>query len=208
MSKPFSTVKRCLKNCVHCRRFNNRTVKLNQNSYREFCTDPPHIPFSNIFVDHIGPITVKKDNNKVKIWILCITCTWTRAVNLKICHDLSVKEFLRSFQLHCYEYGLPQLCISDLGSQLTAGANVIEDFLADPETQCYFERHNIKPLTFQQYFKGCSELGSLVEICVKLSKRLIFGSIKNTILDYFDFEFLVAYVVHLTNRRPITSERL
>ena len=203
VSKPFSTVKKCLNKCVHCKRFNARTIKLNQNSYRDFRSSPPKVPFANIFIDHLGPITVKKNSQNEKVWLLCITCTWTRAINLKICSDLSVREFLRVFQMHCYEYGIPQLCISDLGSQLTAGANIISDFLNEPETQSYFDSQNIKPLTFQQYFKGCSELGSLVEVCVKLSKRLIFGSIKNNILDYPDFEFLISYVVHLANRRPI-----
>ena len=203
VTKPFSTIKKCLKRCVHCKRFNARTVKLNQSSYRDFRANPPKVPFANVFVDHLGPINVKKNGESAKVWLLCITCTWTRAINLKICSDLTVKGFLRAFQMHSFEYGIPQLCISDLGSQLTAGANIISDFLNEPETQSYFDSQNIKPLTFQHYFKGCSELGSMVEVCVKLSKRLIFGAIKNNLLDYPDFEFLVSYVVHLANRRPI-----
>ena len=42
-----------------------------------------------------------------------------------------------------------------------------------------------------------------MEIYVKFVKRLIFGSIKTNILKYHDFEFLVSYVIHLVNRRPI-----
>ena len=201
--KHFSTAKKYLRKCTHCQRFNARVIKLNQSSYRDFRTDPPKIPFSNVFVDHLGPLSVKINNETKKVWLLCITCTWTRAVNLKICLDLSLKEFLRAFQIHVFEYGVPQLCISDLGSQLSAGVNLLKDYLNDHEVQIYFESNNIKPLEFQQYFKGCSALGSLVEICVKLVKRLIFGSIKNNILEYHDFEFLIYYVVHLINRRPI-----
>ena len=201
--KHFSTVKKCLKSCVHCRRFNARSIKLNQSHYREFRTEPPQVPFANIFIDHLGPFTVKKNAKNEKIWLLCVTCTWSRALNLKICHDLSLKEFLRAFQLHCFEYGVPQLCVSDLGSQFSAGFNLLSDFLRDPEVQVYFETVNVKPLSFQQYFKGCSQLGSLVEICVKLVKRLLFGCIKNNILSFHDFEFIVAYVVHLANKRPV-----
>ena len=201
--KHFSAIKKYLKTCCHCQRFNARTIKINQSPYREFRTEPPKVPFANIFIDHLGPINVYKNNQKEKIWLLCITCTWSRAVNLKICHDLSLKEFLRAFQMHTFEYGVPQLCISDLGSQFTAGFNLLTDWVNDPETSAYFESNNVKPLSFQQYFKGCSELGSLVEICVKLVKRLLFGSIKNNVLSYFEFEFLVSYLVHLVNRRPI-----
>ncbi|XP_064093033.1 uncharacterized protein LOC135205806 [Macrobrachium nipponense] len=200
----FSVVKKCLKKTMcHCKRFNARTIKLNQSQYREFRSNPPHTPFANIFIDHLGPFYVKKNQQKEKVWLLCVTCTWSRAINLKICHDLSMKEFLRAFQMHCFEFGVPQLCISDLGSQFTAGFNLITDFLQDPEVQVYFESNNVKPLSFQQYFKGCSALGSLVEVCVKLVKRLLFGSIKNNVLSYFDFEFIVANIIHLANRRPI-----
>ncbi|XP_064098227.1 uncharacterized protein LOC135209499 [Macrobrachium nipponense] len=104
-------------------RFNNRTFHLNQNVYREFRSDPPSIPFNNVFIDYLGPFTVKKDSESQKVWLLIFACTWSRGIDLRICNDLSVKEFLRSFQLHCFNYGVPQLVVSDLGSQLVAGAN-------------------------------------------------------------------------------------
>ena len=193
---------------MQCRRFNNRPVHLNQNLYRDFRENPPNVPFANVFVDYLGPFNVKVEKNKTKVWILCFTCTWSRAINLKICRSLNVSDFLRSFSLHCFEYGIPQLCISDLGTQIVAGANLITSFLNDPSTQLYFEERGTKPLSFQQYFKGCSQLGSLLEVCVKLVKRLIYGSIRNNILNYFDFDFLVCQVVHLANRRPIALRRL
>ena len=51
--------------------------------------------------------------------------------------------------------------------------------------------------------KGNSALGSMVESCVKLTKKLIYGSIRNNILDFRNFEFLMFQVIHLVNRRPI-----
>ena len=202
--KCYSTVKKALQACTHCRRFNARTIKLNQNSYRDFRADPSKVPFSNVFIDHLGPFYVHKDKGKEKVWLLIVTCLWTRGINLKICHDLTLREFLRSFQLHSFDFGFPSVCISDLGSQLTAGINVMKQHLSDPEVQDYLTANNIKHLSFQQYFKGCNELGSVVEICVKMIKRLIQGSIKNNVVSYHDFEFLICLVVHLANRRPIS----
>lgn len=201
--KYFSVVKGNLKQCVHCRRFNNHAIKLNQNSYRPFRENPPTIPFANVFLDYLGPFNVKIDGNNSKVWILVFTCTWSRGLNLKLCRSLNVSDFLRAFSLHCFDFGVPQLCVSDLGSQIVAGANIITSFICDPSTQLYFEEKGIKPLTFEQYFKGCSQLGALVESCVKLVKRLIFGSIRNNILSYHDFDFLVCQVTHLANRRPV-----
>ena len=137
-----------------------------------------------------------------------MTCLWSRAIQLKICLDFT-KEFLRAFQLHSYEYGIPQLVLSDPGSQLVAGANVVTDFLGDPESQAYFEENGVKSIKFQQYPKGCNKLGGLVETCVKMSKRLIHGALRNNVLDFRDFEFFVEQSVHLVNRHPIAfKERM
>ena len=129
----FTVVKKAIKSCVTCKRYNERTIKLNQSPYRQCRLDPCNIPFSNVYIDYMGPFSIKSGNSQVKVWVLCVTCMWSRAINLKVCINQSVTEFLRAFQLHIFEFGLPQLCISDLGTQLTAGANTIKDFLKDHE---------------------------------------------------------------------------
>ena len=199
----FSVIKKVLKDCIHCRRFNGRTIKLNQSPYREFRVSPPTIPYRYVFVDFFGPYWIYWEGKKVKAWVLCLTCLWSRAINLKVCIDLTVNSFLRAFQLHCFEFGVPELCLSDHGTQLVAGGKIIESFLTDPDTKAYFNENGIKPLSFQHYYKGQNELGSLVEICVKMTKRLIEGSIRNLILKYLEFDFVINNVVHLVNRRPI-----
>ena len=199
----FSVVKKTLKDCVVCKRANERCLKLNQSSYRLERLDPINIPFSQIYIDYLGPFNVKTNNTKTKVWLLCFTCMWTRGINLKICSTLTVTDFLRSFQIHVFEFGLPQFCFSDLGSQIVAGGNLIQDFLHDPETILEFQNKGIHPISFEQFYKGHSELGSLVETMVKQTKRLMFSSIKKNVLNLQDFEFLVIKTTHLINRRPI-----
>ena len=199
----FSIVKKVLRDCIICRRHNNRAVKINQNAYTTSRIDPINIPYAEIFIDYLGPYSVKFNEVKTKVYILCLTCMWSRAINLKVCMDMSTREFLRAFQLHCYEYGIPQTCTSDLGTNIVAGSNIITDFLKDNLTQNYFEEMGVKPITFSQFFKGRSQLGSMVEICVKMTKRLIYGAIKNYVLTFRDFEFVVYKTIHLVNRRPI-----
>ena len=80
----FSVVKRIIRTCFICRRFNDRTVHLNQNCYRDFRINPPEIPFRYIFVDYMGPFFVHSSGKKVKVWIIYFTCTWSRAINLKV----------------------------------------------------------------------------------------------------------------------------
>ena len=181
ISKAFQTVKRILNDCLVCRRYNNKAVKLNQNDYRNERVNPNTIPFGSIFLDYCGPFSVKINEKTEKVYILCITCMYTRAINLKLCKDLSTDECLRSLQMHVFSFGLPQYCVSDLGSQLVATGNIITDFLKDFKTQAYFKDNNIQPIEFCNYYKGNSSLGGLVESCIKLIKHLIQKSIKNNI---------------------------
>ena len=43
-----------------------------------------------------------------------------------------------------------------------------------------------------------------MEICVKLTKRLTHGAIKNNVLDFRDFEFAIAQTIQLVNRGPVS----
>ena len=182
----FSTVRKILQNCVYCRKFNNRTIKINQNSYRKFRTDPSVIPFRNIFIDYLGPFLITLSGVSCKVYILLFSCLFSRAINLQICLDLSLPNFLRSFQLHVFKHGLPSLCLSDLGTQIVAGANVVSQHLLDNETVSFLNENGIKTVEFSQYPKGRNELGGLVEILVKLVKRLLYASVGKSILSYSD----------------------
>lgn len=90
-----------------------------------------------------------------------------------------------------------------MGTQICAGSNIIANFLDDFETKSFLELNGVGTVKFQQYCKGNSSLGLLVESCVKQVKHLIFKSISRTVLNLMDFEFLIAKAVHLINRRPI-----
>lgn len=199
----FSTVRKILKDCIICKRMNSRPVKLNQNSYRSFRADPPTVPYKNIFLDHLGPFYVLVNDRKVKIWLLCITCLYTRSVNIIICPDMTVKSFIRAFQMHIFQEGLPEKVLSDAGSQLVAGSKLISSLMADEEVSIFLHENGIKDFNMEQYPKGQSALGSLVEICVKFTKRLIYGAIRNSVLKYHDFELIVVQTISLLNKRPI-----
>ena len=94
------------------------------------------------------------------VLVLCFTCLGSRAVNLKVCLALTTKEFLRSLRVHCFELGIPQLVLTDSGTQIVAGANLIKDFLNDPEMQAYFAENNGKPYLLFSILKGVRNLGA------------------------------------------------
>lgn len=203
VTKGFSVVRRILKKCVVCHKVNARPIKLNQSNYRDFRYSPSKVPFAYIFLDYIGPINVKFDGINKKVWILIITCLYTRAISLKICFNADTNEFLRNLQLHVYEHGLFQLCLSDLGSQITSGSRLVRNLLDDIHCHEFFQANGIKTPSFEQYAKGNSSLGSLIEILVKQTKLLITKSIGKNILSFPDFQTLIYRTVHIVNRRPV-----
>ena len=134
----FSFVKKCLRQCISCKRFNSRNVKLNQNSYRDFRLEPQEIPFRDIFIDNIGPFVVDFGGIKRKNYLLIITCLWSRAINLKVCSDMTVDQFLRALQLHVFSFGAPGRVYSHSGSNLVKGAKVVTEFFNDVQTRTFF----------------------------------------------------------------------
>ena len=202
--KGFSTVRKILRNCFTCKRVNEKPVNLNQNCYRSFRDDPPKVAFSSVFLDYIGPINIKVNGVSQKVWLLIITCLWSRAVSLQICFTADTQEFLRAVQMHIYEYGMFGSVMSDLGSQITSGMKLIKEFLDDPIVISYFSENNVSKLSFEQYAKGNSALGSVVESLVKQVKSLINKSIGKLLLDYTSFQLLIAKTRHVINRRPVS----
>ena len=102
----------------------------------------------------------------------------TRSVSyrqLKDSNYLTEPDFLISKEV--------QLCRANI-----LCADIITNFLDDQTIISYFESNNMQRLSFEQYYKGCNKLGSLVESCVKLTKRLLSAPIKKkNVLDFHDF---------------------
>ena len=200
----FSVVRKILRSCVTCRKLNERPIQTNQNSYRDFRLHPSNVPFRNVFVDFLGYFPIKIMNVQSKVYLLLFTCLYSRAINLVICQDLSVKSFLRACQLHVFRWGLPSILLSDSGSQIIAGTKIISEHLNHPSTKEYLLDNDIQSLEFSNYPKGKNELGGIVEICVKMVKRLLNSSIGNNVLTYSEFEFFISEANHIVNRRPIS----
>ena len=80
----FSVIWRVRKQCITCRRMSEAPIKLNQSSYREFQVNPLEKPFSYVFIDYIRPFVVTLAGDRKKVWLLILTCLWSRAVNLKV----------------------------------------------------------------------------------------------------------------------------
>ena len=204
----YNTIRKILKPCINCKKINGRTVNINQNSYRPDRVNPSQRPFGDIALDHIGPFCVRYIHGSlVKVYLLIVTCLYSRAINLIICHNINNKSFLQALQTHVHDYGIFKSVLSDNGSPIVSSLNQIGKYLRSVELTNYLKERNIKLLEFNPYPPGASYLGGVVESLVKQVKHLIYSSISRNVLQFDEFSFLVSESKMLINKRPIAYKR-
>ena len=84
-----------------------------------------------------GPLYLK-DNSKV--WFVVFTCMSVRAIHLELVTSLSVEALTQALQRFMDRRGVPQLCISDHGSNFVAAAKWVKEKNLDMKWQFVVER--------------------------------------------------------------------
>ena len=204
----YSTVKNVIKNCLICRKVNNRCMKVKTNDHRPFRVNPSEFPFREIACDHIGPFRVKGVEGERKVYILIITCFYTRGVNLLVSPKIDAESFLLALQSHIFEFGCPQSIVSDNGSPIVSSINLIHKYLDEPIVKDFLTENGISNLSFQPYPAKASFLGGFVENLVKQVKKMIHSSLGKLVLTYEHFELLVKECRMLMNKRPVACKRV
>ena len=200
------TIKKIVNKCLVCKKLNGRTIKLSQNCYREYRLNPKQVPFREIAMDHIGPFNVRNSGKVTKMYVLIITCFFTRAVNLLLCGKIDRKSFLLSFQEHIFSYGVPSRIVSDNGSPIVSSLRIITDLLADVEVRNFLTERGIEHLKFEPYPANASFLGGIVESLVKQVKHMIHSALGKNILEVEEFNLLIRECEMLINKRPLAGE--
>ena len=200
----YMTCKRLINKCVICKRLHGRPVLINQNDYKDYRINPSKVPFRDIALDHIGPFYIRNDKDeKTKIYLLIITCLFTRAINLIICRHLSNECLLEALQIHIYEFGIPQFILSDNGSSIVSSIKSMQEFLKDTDVSNFLSERSIKPLVFAPYPSNASYLGGVVESLVKQVKHIMSTSLGRSVLSFDKFFVLMNECKMLVNKRPI-----
>ena len=204
----FCLIKKLTYKCLVCKRLNARTIQLNKNCYRPFRGEPEAVAFRNLFLDYVGPFEIRMDYTKKKdtkkVWILVVCCLWSRAVKLHLCYDYSAAEFTKAFQKQIFEFGLPTLCISDAGTPIVGGINKIKKYIFNNVVfQNFLKEQQIDYIEFSTYPKGNHELGGLIETINRMVRKLLFGSVRNLILDLSDMHYLLVKIGSILNKRPL-----
>lgn len=205
--KAYSTVKKVLTNCFHCKRFNSRPIQVNANDYKEWIINPIKQFFSVCFIDYFGPYVTNFGDQKVKTYGIIFKCVWSKMINIELVTSADTRSLLLAIQNHVYSYGLPKRMISDSGSNLASAFGWIEKCLNSPEIKEFCAEKDIS-VEFEQYPRGSLNrgIGGIIESGVAMAKKMIQGSIRNNVLDFLDFQHIIKQSICYMNKKPLNDK--
>ena len=98
-------------------------------------------------VDYFGPLFIKRNEIREKIWVCLYTCLVTRAVHLEMVHDMSTQQFLLGFRRFVARHGQPKKVISDNIAQFKLASDTIYnlwgEILTEDDVISYATNKNI-----------------------------------------------------------------
>ena len=163
---------------------------------------PPDLPeyrvdgfcnsFTTIGQDNAGPLIIKENSEKKKVYILLFTCATTRAVHLELTPDLSEQSFLRGFKRFTSRRGTPSLIIQDNAS--TFKSKLVKEFMLKNGVTLKFI------LAASPWWGGFYE--RLVK-SVKLSLRKVLGK---AILTFEELQTVLCEIEAVINGRPLVYQ--
>ena len=81
------------------------------------------VPFSHSEIDSMF---MKENTGTRKVWVCLFTCLVTRAIHLKLMHDMSTEQFLLGFRRFVARHGSLQEIKSDNAGQFKLAAETID----------------------------------------------------------------------------------
>ncbi len=193
-----TAVKKVLRKCVICRRYEGRSYKTQPMAELPEFRVSEEAPFSYTGVDYAGPLIL---NDQQKAYVCLFTCASTRAVHLELTPDLTVKSFLEAFRRFSSRRGLPCKLISDNAKTFKRGSTDIGKIVTAPRTQNFLTNHQV---SWEFIIEKAPWWGGFWERMVQLLKRSLKKAIGRSSLNFEELRTLVVEIESTINNRPIT----
>lgn len=112
--------------CLRCRKERTKPYGYPDMPYLSTTRVREARPFLSTGVDYFGPLKVKEQGINVKIYVALFTCLVVRAIHLEPAEDYSAESFIRAFRRFGARRGIPELIVSDRGTNFILGAKSIQ----------------------------------------------------------------------------------
>ena len=199
-----AVVKTVLKSCTVCRRFEGGSYKT-----PPLCSYPKarvteSTPFSFVGLDYMGPLYVKTNESRKKVWICFFTCIVTRAIHFEVVHDMSSEEFLLCFRRFIAKRGTPCEIISDNAMHFRASSTVLDriwnKIQQSDEIMSYVSNAGIK---WRFNVELSPWMGGFYERLIGLVKRSLRKTIGRRLLTTVQLQTLLKEIEAVLNSRPL-----
>ena len=84
-------------------------------------------PFTHTGLDYLGPLYVREENSKKKVWICLFTCVTVRAIHLEVIDNMSADQFLMALRRFISRRGKPSEIICDNAKQFKLTKKVVDN---------------------------------------------------------------------------------
>ncbi|XP_071033036.1 uncharacterized protein [Parasteatoda tepidariorum] len=168
------TIKKAIKICVVCQRFNSRPASIPEGPLPEDRVKEESV-FEIIGLDVAGPLYLKE---RQKVWILLITCAIYRAVHLELLTALSTDNFLLALRRFISRSGRPSKIYSDNGTNFVG----FEKLLRNVDLERL--KGEIAPITWKFIPPSAPWWGGFWERLVGLMKQILRKVLGRTSLSY------------------------
>ena len=195
--------KRAIKSCMECRKRSTKTSKqIMAELPKEVLQEAA--PFTCTALDLFGPLMAKGVGGHArkvfKTWGVLFTCLGTKAVSIWLAGGYDAESFLLCYQRQTAIYGIPNLVISDQGSQLMSAAKEIKEW------QALQEAASRQGTEWKVTPAGCAWRNGQAERAVGLAKHTLQQVVdSHELLNVFELETALLQVAAIINRRPLTA---
>ena len=194
-------VKKGVYRCNLCKRYRvkplspPKTAKL--PSYRTEKVEP----FAVTGVDFAGPMLCKVNKHRFsKCYVALFTCASTRAVHLKLCPDLTGKEFQRSLKEFTARRGPPQIMVSDNGKTFVATGKWLKTLMQDEQLTNFLASQSIK---WKFNLSRAPWWGGIFERLIGIMKKSLSKVVGKGLLTYSELEEVLLGLECSMNNRPL-----
>ena len=196
-------VKKTIKRCAICRRFEGVHYKLSPISdLPNFRTDAAPA-FHNIGIDFAGPLYVKdrEQNSSRKTYIVLFSCLVSRALHLEVVPDQSVESFLLALRRFIARRGIPKLILSDNAKTFKKSNSILKKLFKSTRIHEFLLEH----LVIWRFILAKSPWwAGAYERVVKEIKRPLRKILRNASLSMDELATVVTEIEVSLNSRPLT----
>ena len=200
-----SAVQSCIRQCLICIHWEGGPFKT-----PPFAPFPKSLlqiddkPFQYVGLDYLGPLLVNNEQRLIKNWICLFTCLKIRAVHLELVETLSAKSFLLCMRRFIARRGTPAMIISDNGSQIKLGSNVIQNIWSksqdNDDVQSFVAD---KGISWKFVTEHAPWQGGFYERLVRTVKSALKKSLGKSKIGTEQMTTLITEIESVVNSRPL-----